>query len=91
MVSYLRLPRKAQLTRPHTTDIDARKAIRRSHENPAVQALYRDFLQGEPNSPKSHHLLHTHYTDRTAEVKGRTEVPFGLPASVVHTEPSTHC
>jgi len=35
--------------------------IRKSHENPAVQQLYREFL-GEPNSHKSHELLHTHYS-----------------------------
>ncbi|MGB9588453.1 MAG: NADH-dependent [FeFe] hydrogenase, group A6 [Armatimonadota bacterium] len=37
--------------------------LRKSHENPAVVALYREFL-GEPLSHKSHELLHTHYTPR---------------------------
>ena len=37
--------------------------LRKSHENPAVQALYKDFL-GEPLSHKSHQLLHTNYTPR---------------------------
>jgi NADP-reducing hydrogenase subunit HndD len=37
--------------------------IRKSHENPAVQELYKDFL-GKPLGEKSHHLLHTHYTKR---------------------------
>lgn len=45
-------------------DEDTAMTIRRSHENPAVQALYEEFL-GEPLSPKSHELLHTHYTPRT--------------------------
>jgi iron-only hydrogenase group A len=36
---------------------------RKSHENPEVAAIYRDFL-GEPNGHKSHELLHTHYTER---------------------------
>ena len=36
---------------------------RKSHENPEVQALYRDFL-GEPNGKISHKLLHTYYTER---------------------------
>ena len=36
---------------------------RKSHENPDVQQIYREFL-GEPLSEKSHHLLHTHYTPR---------------------------
>ncbi len=42
---------------------DKNKAVRKSHENPAVQALYQEFL-GEPLGDKSHHLLHTHYTQR---------------------------
>ncbi len=37
--------------------------IRKSHENPAVQALYEEYL-GQPLGEKSHHLLHTHYTKR---------------------------
>jgi NADP-reducing hydrogenase subunit HndD len=37
--------------------------LRKSHENPAVQELYREYL-GEPLGEKSHHLLHTHYTKR---------------------------
>jgi iron-only hydrogenase group A len=36
---------------------------RKSHENPDVQQIYREFL-GQPLSEKSHHLLHTHYTPR---------------------------
>jgi iron only hydrogenase large subunit-like protein len=40
--------------------IDRNKTIRRSHENPDVQRLYKDFL-GRPLSPKAHELLHTHY------------------------------
>ncbi|SMB98915.1 NAD(P)-dependent iron-only hydrogenase catalytic subunit [Thermanaeromonas toyohensis ToBE] len=42
---------------------DERMSIRKSHENPSIQALYREFL-GHPLSEKSHHLLHTHYTPR---------------------------
>lgn len=37
--------------------------IRKSHENPAVQQIYKDFL-GAPLSERSHHLLHTHYHER---------------------------
>lgn len=37
--------------------------LRKSHENPAVQQLYKEFL-GKPLGEKSHHLLHTHYTPR---------------------------
>jgi len=39
---------------------DREKTIRRSHENPDVQRLYREFL-GRPLSEKAHELLHTHY------------------------------
>ena len=43
---------------------DDGKPIRKSHENPDIQKLYKEFL-GEPLSEKSHHLLHTHYFDKT--------------------------
>ncbi|WP_027356557.1 NADH-dependent [FeFe] hydrogenase, group A6 [Desulfofundulus thermocisternus] len=42
---------------------DRQMPLRKSHENPAVQALYREFL-GEPLGRRSHELLHTHYTPR---------------------------
>lgn len=38
--------------------------IRKSHENPAIKQIYKEFL-GEPNSEKAHHLLHTHYTKKS--------------------------
>ncbi len=41
-------------------DLDRAKTIRRSHDNPDVQRLYKEFL-GRPLSEKSHELLHTHY------------------------------
>lgn len=44
-------------------DEDADMPIRKSHENPEIQAIYNDFL-GEPLSHKSHDLLHTHYKPR---------------------------
>src|SRR6056297_72831 len=37
--------------------------IRKSHDNPEVQQIYKDFL-GEPLGHKSHELLHTHYQPR---------------------------
>ena len=43
--------------------IDSDKQLRRSHENPAIEHLYQEFL-GEPNGEKAHHLLHTHYQAR---------------------------
>ena len=42
---------------------DANAAIRKSHENPDIQLLYKEFL-GEPGSHKAHELLHTHYHAR---------------------------
>ena len=38
--------------------LDAASGIRFSHENPEIQALYREFL-GKPLGKVSHHLLHT--------------------------------
>ena len=38
-------------------NLDARAAIRFSHENPDVQALYTEYLE-KPLGHKSHHLLH---------------------------------
>ncbi len=37
--------------------------LRKSHDNPEIAAIYKDFL-GEPNGHKSHELLHTHYVER---------------------------
>lgn len=41
--------------------LDQASLLRFSHENPQVQALYRDYL-GEPLSEKSEQLLHTDHT-----------------------------
>ncbi|HQL70459.1 MAG TPA: [FeFe] hydrogenase, group A, partial [Bacteroidales bacterium] len=46
---------------------DEGKPIRKSHENPEVALLYKEFL-GEPMSEKAHHLLHTHYFDKKKKV-----------------------
>ena len=43
---------------------DENKTIRKSHENPFIIELYKEFL-GAPLSEKSHHLLHTHYFDKS--------------------------
>ena len=43
---------------------DAGKPIRKSHENPFIIELYKEFL-GKPLGEKSHHLLHTVYFDRS--------------------------
>lgn len=42
---------------------DARKAVRKSHENASIQDLYKEFL-GAPLGEVSHELLHTHYARR---------------------------
>jgi len=42
---------------------DADKAVRVSHENKEIQALYAEFL-GEPGGHKAHELLHTTYIKR---------------------------
>lgn len=42
---------------------DEGKPMRKSHENPNIQQLYREFL-GQPCGPVSHELLHTTYTKR---------------------------
>lgn len=42
---------------------DQELPVRKSHENPAIQKLYKDFLDS-PCGPRSHHLLHTTYINR---------------------------
>jgi NADP-reducing hydrogenase subunit HndD len=42
---------------------DEHKVLRKSHENPDVIAIYKEFLD-QPNSHRSHELLHTHYVER---------------------------
>jgi NADH-quinone oxidoreductase subunit G/NADP-reducing hydrogenase subunit HndD len=44
--------------------LDKALPIRKSHENPAVKELYKEYL-GEPNGHRSHTLLHTTYTNRS--------------------------
>ncbi|MDX9701507.1 MAG: NADH-dependent [FeFe] hydrogenase, group A6 [Candidatus Auribacterota bacterium] len=41
-------------------NIDEKKVIRKSHENPEIQRLYKEFL-GAPLSEVAHKYLHTHY------------------------------
>jgi NADP-reducing hydrogenase subunit HndD len=45
---------------------DAGKPIRKSHENPFIIELYKEYL-GKPLGEKSHHLLHTEYFDRSGK------------------------
>ena len=43
--------------------IDEKSKIRKSHENPVLQKIYKDYL-GEPGGHKAHEILHTHYVER---------------------------
>ena len=42
---------------------DSQMKLRKSHENPAVKAVYQEFF-GEPGSEKAHEILHTSYIER---------------------------
>ncbi len=42
---------------------DMNLPLRKSHENPEIVQIYKEFLE-EPLGHKSHKLLHTHYTER---------------------------
>ncbi|HQD79535.1 MAG: NADH-dependent [FeFe] hydrogenase, group A6 [Bacillota bacterium] len=44
-------------------EVDREMPLRESHKNPAVLALYQEFLDW-PLSERSHELLHTHYTPK---------------------------
>ncbi len=54
--------RKKRMSAIYTEDES--KKMRKSHENPSIQEIYKDFL-GVPNGHLSHELLHTTYTDRS--------------------------
>ena len=43
---------------------DSSKALRKSHLNPEITAIYKEFL-GEPGGHKSHELLHTTYSAKS--------------------------
>lgn len=61
--------------------IDYSRRIRLSHQNPAVQKIYAEFLEA-PLSEKANRLLHTHYTPRGP-------LP-GFAANPVPKEPPRH-
>lgn len=56
--------------------IDERMVKRKSHDNEAIQQLYKDYL-GHPLSHKSHHLLHTSYTARPRQLPVLLKSPDG--------------
>ena len=43
--------------------IDEKSTIRKSHENPVIKTIYKDYLE-KPGSHKAHELLHTQYVKR---------------------------
>ena len=43
---------------------DSAYDVRKSHENPIIARIYKEFLTDGPCGHKSHHLLHTGYTPR---------------------------
>lgn len=47
---------------------DKNSALRKSHENPEIAVIYKEFL-GSYLSPLAHELLHTRYTDRSGEMQ----------------------
>ena len=60
------IPTNEKIRRKRTEAIyaeDMSMPIRKSHENPEIVAIYKEFL-GEPLGHKSHELLHTHYRER---------------------------
>lgn len=60
------IPTNAAIRRQRSKAIyreDAGKPIRKSHENPEIIKIYKEFLK-KPLGHKSHELLHTSYTER---------------------------
>jgi iron only hydrogenase large subunit-like protein len=67
-----RLTRKA---RTGGVNLDDRgHAFRKSHQNPEVEQIYKDFLE-KPLGHLSHHLLHTTYVDRSQQARSSAASP----------------
>ena len=47
---------------------DKNKPLRKSHENPEIKTLYKEYL-GEPMGEKAHKLLHTKYFDLSRKIE----------------------
>ncbi len=60
--TYMDIDVKAERAKALYTEDEA-QAIRKSHENPDIELLYKEFL-GSPGSHVSHELLHTKYKAR---------------------------
>ena len=69
-------------------DTDANKKVyklRKSQDNPMITKIYdkkNGFLAEGPCGHKSHHLLHTNYTDRSASIKALQKSGVKLTLSV---------
>ena len=60
------IPTNAEIRKKRTEAIyaeDEGKVLRKSHENPEIKQIYKEFLK-EPLGHKSHELLHTKYRKR---------------------------
>ena len=63
----VRVPRTGALY-----EIDERIAVRLSHENSQIKALYENFLGGKPCEGLAYELLHTHhYEDRSSRLTAK--------------------
>ena len=60
-------PEKVRARMKALYKIDRREPVRTSHSNPAIQRLYREYLE-RPLGPRSHELLHTRYVQREVMV-----------------------
>jgi NADH:ubiquinone oxidoreductase subunit E len=72
--------------------LDQAAPIRTSQDNPAVQAIYENWL-GQPDSERSHHALHTTYRRRSMRLEGPSEEKLlkALPVIEVGVCIGTHC
>ncbi len=51
-----------------TYQVDGEMVYRKSHENPSIHALYKEYLD-VPLSHKAHELLHTHYNSKKSNIQ----------------------
>jgi iron only hydrogenase large subunit-like protein len=56
---------------------DRQQTLRKSHLNPEVNQLYKEFLH-EPLGELSHQLLHTSYVDRSEQTRSSAASAEGL-------------
>jgi len=68
--------------------IDENKPLRKSHQNPFIQALYNEYY-GEPNGHRSHELLHTRYTPR-GEFNELTDESYVAEGQILKLSAAAH-